>query len=204
MKALMPVCWHAERHRLRTEEAAKKKQSLYLLRVSAEGSDAKKRTAETGRRHEDEDKGQVEWTFDPENSSKSMNVGSNGMMVTRKEDTGDKDDVTWEYTRLHKRGRTKPTFKPFSKHYQARLEKAYKSGDIYTSRTRATALAGFDIFVGSKVEISTYSVSGFTGVFESSEVRMRRVGDRLSVRGGGAPRREAKRDERSSSRGNAR
>ena len=105
------------------------------------------------------------------------------MMVTRKEDTGDKDDVTWEYTRLHKRGRTKPTFKPFSKHYQARLEKAYKSGDIYTSRTRATALAGFDIFVGSKVEISTYSVSGFTGIFESSEVRMRRVGDRLSVRG---------------------
>ena len=125
---------------------------------------------------EPEERGQIEWTWDPENCAKDMNIQKDGMNVILKEEVSFADRVVWERSV----GRNK--WAPLKPEYQIKLEKAFKKGRLFNNGYY-TFPNGNDEVWCENVEITTYIINGFKGYISGQHVSIRRDGDRLVVPG---------------------
>lgn len=125
---------------------------------------------------EKEERGQLDWTFDPETCGESMVIEHSGMLVTLSEEQ-EKDDTQWEYTTDHRRNKSK--WVPFPPKANHMIEKKYKDGSLYESCSFYGE--GFEIYLND-IQISDYEVSGFSGYDKDyNDIYVRRSGDRCPV-----------------------
>lgn len=124
---------------------------------------------------EKEERGQLDWTFDPEQCGESMLIENSGMLCTLAEEQ-EKDDTQWEYTT----SRRSKKWTPFAPKVNHMLEKCYKDGSLYESGFYAE---GYELWC-SDIAISDYEVSGFGGYDRDyNDIYVRRVGDRCPCPG---------------------
>ena len=126
---------------------------------------------------EEPEKGEVDWTFDPEKSGENLKIEKDGMLAVLFETDEFDGEVKWEYSVDRNR-----EWKSFEKQTQKDIEAAYRSGKFYSNQYFHCAEC--EIYLGS-IKISDYEVTGISGhIFrDEKRVHVRRWGDRLSVPG---------------------
>lgn len=122
-----------------------------------------------------EERGQLDWTFDPEQCGESMQINENGMHLTLSEEQ-ELDEVRWEYANCNRRHNLK--WKPFQGNVNMILEKLYRDGSLYDNGYYE---GGYEIWP-SNITINDYEITGFKGYdHEYNDLEVRRIGDRLPV-----------------------
>jgi hypothetical protein len=150
---------------------AKQRHRLRLQKALEQGLD------KVPEEEENEERGQLDWTFDPEQCGESMLIENSGMLATLTEEQ-EKDDTQWEYCQERHGGRQKWT--PFPPKANHMIEKCYKDGSLYDNGFYGE---GFEIYCNG-VQITDYEVSGFTGYDKDyCDIYVRRVGDRCPCPG---------------------
>lgn len=123
---------------------------------------------------EEKIQGQVEWTWDPENASKFMNIQQDGMNVILKEENDLSERIVWEYTKRSN------VWIPLPQDVQAKFEKGYRSGKLY--QRGYIDYKSYQVSLG-RIEIGSYMINGFEGYVDGRYCNMRRDGDRRPVPG---------------------
>jgi thiol-disulfide isomerase/thioredoxin len=123
-----------------------------------------------------EERGQLDWTWDPDNCGEAMRVEQDGMQVIMGDEDADDDRVTWEYSYNNRNNWVK-----FEKDINKKLETKYKVGEMYSNSYYDSK---FEIYINN-IEITSWSITGWYGTEMSSyrTIYVRRSGDRLSVPG---------------------
>jgi hypothetical protein len=126
---------------------------------------------------EEEERGQLSWTWDPEQCGESLQVKRNGMIAVLSEESEEEEEekAEWQYSNDGRRDWTN-----FSPDTTEQLEKLYVEGTLYSQSY--AYLTEVQVYLNSP-QISSYEVTGLTGYLLPSynSIYIRRKGDRKSV-----------------------
>ena len=122
-----------------------------------------------------EERGQLDWTWDPEQCGSSIIIQNDGMEAVFRGEMNDDDQAVWEWSHNGQTG-----WKPVAEN--DKIEKSYKSGDLYRREYINTSELEFEL---NCVNIASYEVSGFCGTMHKTGryIYVRRRGERCPVPG---------------------
>uniref|UniRef100_A0A6S8D826 ubiquitinyl hydrolase 1 n=1 Tax=Aureoumbra lagunensis TaxID=44058 RepID=A0A6S8D826_9STRA len=140
---------------------------------------------------EDEDDGEVLWTWDVDAAAEGLRIEALGTAVTLplNDDDLEDDKPVWEYTRDDGRADWRAKWTAFpDPQTQTFLEISFLSGKLYREQsvTDESDQGGLHIYFSSDdLEIESYIISGFKGYMTSDyeDIRIRRKGTRIKVPG---------------------
>ena len=78
----------------------------------------------------EEERGQLDWTFDPEACGESMEIENDGMLMVLSEDQDKEDEGQWEYTYDYPHV-SRRKWVPYPPRLNHIIEKYYKEGELY-------------------------------------------------------------------------
>jgi len=125
---------------------------------------------------EEVERGQLDWTWDPDHMGETMRIEADGMLAIMREEEDDDNAASWEYCSSE----TGTNWKPFLKETMDQIEKAYRSGDLYKRMYLDTTEVEIEVH---EVQIGSYELKGFNGYLYKTgrHYYVRRKGNRLPV-----------------------